>query len=698
MEQSIGRVLRDRYQIQSLLGRKTGRRTFLAQDLDAHTIVVVKLILFGPDFSWDDLKLFEREAKTLQELTLASIPRYLDSFEVETEWGRGFALVQSHIDAKSLQDWANAGRSFSEAELQGIAMALLEILDSLHTRHPPVIHRDIKPSNILLGDRSGNSLGNVYLVDFGSVQVARGGDTITVVGSYGYMAPEQFFGKSVPATDLYGLGATLIYLLAGVHPADLPIRNGRIRFEGACSASDRFQSWLRYLIQPDANQRFQSALSALDALRDDRIVTPMGSSSSKPNGSRVVLVKTEDRLKISIPAASLGQQISIAHSILWGTAFAFSPLLLYFLRPKAVMFVVPLVLFLVGSTWARNIYKLFAKTQLSIAQEKACLTVDWLGLKRRFSFPTKEISRIERRTLGFSHGTSIQYSALYLWAGNRAHAIGSLNPTGSELSQLTEVELDWLADELSDWLDLPVRRYGGISAASEDSSPTAVAATKSSSEKASTGSAFARPVPANETTQIYRPPNSFCTVSKRAGQIEISAPAVNGCSLQALAVGLFVFFFMFLTVAPFGLVGAFIGAVPVIIWLLGSSRENRAPIADILLRIDRCDASSFRKSQSFYNVSLWRKSQTDKLVCLDKADCRQVQKLQLFYKAASDGKQSCHVRITTDASTRASKGYFLIGNRTFWLSRPEAVWLAGELSAWLKLPISEVEVVESAAA
>ncbi len=97
MDQLIDQVLRDRYQIQSLLGRQTGRRTFLATDGETGSLVVIKLLLFGPDFTWEDLKLFEREAETLKSLDHSAIPRYLDFFEVETELGRGFALVQSYI-------------------------------------------------------------------------------------------------------------------------------------------------------------------------------------------------------------------------------------------------------------------------------------------------------------------------------------------------------------------------------------------------------------------------------------------------------------------------------------------------------------------------------------------------------------------------------------------------------------------------
>jgi eukaryotic-like serine/threonine-protein kinase len=204
--------LNDRYQIQQSLGKKAGRQTFLALDEQTQMPVVVKLLTFAPDFEWADLKLFEREAETLKSLDHPAIPRYLDYFEVASPSRKGFALVQSYIAAKSLAQQLQAGRTFSEAEVKQLAESLLEILDYLHSQQPPVIHRDIKPSNLLLGDRSGNHVGQVYLVDFGSVQtlVAQEGGTITVVGTYGYMPPEQYGGRAMPASDLYSLGATLI--------------------------------------------------------------------------------------------------------------------------------------------------------------------------------------------------------------------------------------------------------------------------------------------------------------------------------------------------------------------------------------------------------------------------------------------------------------------------------------------------------
>ena len=93
-----------------------------------------------------------------------------------------------------------------------------------------------------MGERSGNSVGQVYLVDFGSVQtvLAAEGGTRTVVGTYGYMPPEQFGGRTVPASDLYSLGATLIYLVTGTHPADLPQKDFRIQFEHLTKLSPSF--------------------------------------------------------------------------------------------------------------------------------------------------------------------------------------------------------------------------------------------------------------------------------------------------------------------------------------------------------------------------------------------------------------------------------------------------------------------------
>jgi serine/threonine protein kinase len=288
-------TLHDRYQLTQLLGRKSGRRTWLAIDQQTQQQVVIKLLLFSADFEWDALKLFEREAQTLQALDHPAIPKYLDWFELEWEGSSGFALVQTHIPALSLETIVRSGRTFSSQDLQNIAEQVLDILDYLHDRNPAVIHRDLKPSNILLGDRTGNSPGKVSLVDFGAVQnlAASQGGTITIVGTYGYMPMEQFGDRAVPASDLYSLGATMLYLATGKDPADLVADDSQLQVDGITSLSPELTAWIQQLTQMNLKDRPASVTIARQLLHEPQAfqltqITPESQLKriSRPDKSR----------------------------------------------------------------------------------------------------------------------------------------------------------------------------------------------------------------------------------------------------------------------------------------------------------------------------------------------------------------------------------------------------------------------------
>jgi serine/threonine protein kinase len=294
-------ILSDRYEVKQRLSRQPGRQAYLAFDRRTQDFVIVKLLIFGYEFNWDCLKLFEREAFVLKSLAHPAIPKYLDCFEVETKLGKGFALVQTYIEARSLKDWIQSGRSFSEEELKAIAKELLGILDYLHNRQPPVVHRDIKPSNILLGELRVHSPGQVYLIDFGSVQTAVHGGTRTIVGTYGYMPPEQFGGQSTPASDLYAIGATLIYLATGQHPDQLPQREMRILFEDRVNLSPHLIDWLKWLTEPSTDLRLKSASQALKALEKSNLRKSGLARVAKPAGSKVKVTNTRQMFEILIP-------------------------------------------------------------------------------------------------------------------------------------------------------------------------------------------------------------------------------------------------------------------------------------------------------------------------------------------------------------------------------------------------------------
>lgn len=445
-------VLGDRYEVQQQLGRNYGRRTLLARDLETQELVVVKLLSFVNDFEWDDLKMFEREAQTLKALSHPAIPRYLDYIELNPENGKGFALVQTYVEGKSLQEYLKAGHTFSEPEVREIALALLEILIYLHGRQPPVIHRDIKPSNILL-TRSGNSVAQVYLVDFGSVQIAAiEGGTITVVGTYGYMPQEQFGGRIVPASDLYSLGATLIALVTGTHPADLPQKDFRIQFEQATNLSPTFASWLRRMTEPILDRRFTSAQSALQALEQPTQIDIAPKNVSKPFGSKISLLLHADSLEILMPPKGFSADIVslTLFAIAWNSFIVMWTASAVFLAPLGInlffaLFSLPFWGAGIGMVW-QILSTLFGRVRLRLNQQQISRTYELFGFKsnRPLPAPTQDITKLELQYLGDAKGRII------IWAGTHKYELGGY-------SHITDPELDWLAYELSDWLRLPIQ-------------------------------------------------------------------------------------------------------------------------------------------------------------------------------------------------------------------------------------------------
>ena len=297
-------VLADRYEIQKQLGKNSGRRTLLARDLQTQSFVVIKLLSFDNETEWDDLKLFEREADTLKNLSHPAIPQYLNSFELNLRNGKGFALIQTYVDGKSLEALLQGGKTFTEAQAKQIAEALLEILIYLHGRQPPVIHRDIKPKNILLTDTSGDRPIQVYLVDFGSVRAAtvEENTSFTVVGTYGYMPPEQFSGRAIAASDLYSLGATLMTLVTGTHPSSLPRRGSRIDFSQVADLSPAFADWLSWMTESGLERRLASAQAALQALEQGQTRNAAAAVVTQPADSKVTLNKNANSWEATIPA------------------------------------------------------------------------------------------------------------------------------------------------------------------------------------------------------------------------------------------------------------------------------------------------------------------------------------------------------------------------------------------------------------
>lgn len=222
-------------------------------------------------------ELFRQEAERLAELGKHSqIPALLAQFELEDAQ----YLVQEYIEGQNLEEVLKTEGTFGELQIRDLLADILPVLRFIHSRQ--VIHRDIKPENIIRPyDRH-----QFVLVDFGASKYATAtalARTGTVIGSAGYVAPEQAMGKAEFASDLYSLGVTCIHLLTGIHPFDLYSVSEDTwvwRQYLPKPISSRLRRVLDKLLQKPTSQRYRSATEVLEDLGLESKTMPAGSKTT----------------------------------------------------------------------------------------------------------------------------------------------------------------------------------------------------------------------------------------------------------------------------------------------------------------------------------------------------------------------------------------------------------------------------------
>jgi hypothetical protein len=197
-----------RYELRRLLGEGGYGRVYAAFDRDLRREVALKLVTPAPGL---ERELFVREARVTAGLVHPNIPALYDVAERDGT----FFLSMEKVSGQSLGSLIRAAAEVGAREvLPPITLMeiVLKVADALEYAHAEgVVHRDVKPDNVMIG-----SYGEVMLVDWGAAHIAR--DELSakglVIGTPTYMAPEQFkAGITTPASDIYGLGATLFHAL-----------------------------------------------------------------------------------------------------------------------------------------------------------------------------------------------------------------------------------------------------------------------------------------------------------------------------------------------------------------------------------------------------------------------------------------------------------------------------------------------------
>jgi serine/threonine protein kinase len=197
-----------RYEVRRLLGEGGYGRVYAAFDRDLQREVALKLVTPAPGLERD---LFVREARVTAGLVHPNIPALYDVAEKDGT----FFLSMEKVSGQSLGSLIRAAAEAGAAEVVPpieLMEIMLKVADALSYAHAEgVVHRDVKPDNVMIG-----SYGEVMVVDWGAAHIARD-ELVTkglVIGTPTYMAPEQMkSGITTPATDIYGLGATLFHAL-----------------------------------------------------------------------------------------------------------------------------------------------------------------------------------------------------------------------------------------------------------------------------------------------------------------------------------------------------------------------------------------------------------------------------------------------------------------------------------------------------
>ena len=209
----IGKVLDNRYELVSFVGKGGMSVVYKAQDKRTGHYVAVKIL--RPEYSKDEefLSRFEREATTASKMSHHNIVNLLDvGQEGELRY-----LVMEYVKGKTLKDMIQEKGAMAPQVACQIAIRILSALQ--HAHQNGIIHRDIKPQNVLV-----HSDGHVKVADFGIARVA-GSNTLTksdsVMGSVYYFSPEQARGSQVTeSSDLYSVGVVMYEMLTGQVPFD----------------------------------------------------------------------------------------------------------------------------------------------------------------------------------------------------------------------------------------------------------------------------------------------------------------------------------------------------------------------------------------------------------------------------------------------------------------------------------------------
>ncbi len=268
------------YEILAPLGKGGMGEVYRARDTRLRREVALKLLPDAAAHDADSLHRFDRETRAVAAL---SHPNILAIHDTGSHRNVPYAVTEL-LEGETLAERLRSGPLNAQKAVE-VASQVADGLSAAHARG--IIHRDIKPDNIFLTNE-----GRAKILDFGIARIeqpartaglsdtitqARGSSSQFLVGTAGYMSPEQVRGKPIDGrTDIFSLGATFFEMLAGqrafmrdspVETLGAVLRDDPRKHAAVAKIPEQLRSYVFRCLEKDPADRYQSARDLLLDLR-----------------------------------------------------------------------------------------------------------------------------------------------------------------------------------------------------------------------------------------------------------------------------------------------------------------------------------------------------------------------------------------------------------------------------------------------
>lgn len=247
-----------KYKIIKELGSGAMGKVYLGEDSQLGKLYAIKTAIQTPDGKY--VEALKHECHIMKNLSERFIPYVVDVGQD----GDITYMVMEYIEGENLQDYLSKHAPLSPDRAVDYIKKITDIISYLHSQNPGIIFRDLKPSNLIIGNND-----NIRLLDFGAgIEAYHMTDSLYIMGTYGYAAPEVLEGKNIGrSSDIYSLGAILYFMLTGIDPALPPYKIEDIQ-EADITVGDSLCKLVNDMTNPSVSKRISTCQVLEDRIKD----------------------------------------------------------------------------------------------------------------------------------------------------------------------------------------------------------------------------------------------------------------------------------------------------------------------------------------------------------------------------------------------------------------------------------------------